>query len=200
MKKKRMLSLVVTGLLAMACFTGQASAKIVSGSWYSPAGSYAPNSGNYYTNSYNTYSGSCVDQVDLRMHNIKYNSSEVTAIKNYYNNSSYYHGLDATDMSGNLDTSTSSMSTNYPNPKFDTDDDGGDGNDEEAEFVSLSPTSINTSTSYYFYVDWNNRGGSVTCARDGYIELNAHESSKSFYGEYNTQWHAPLGTINYYKQ
>ncbi|KAA0548425.1 hypothetical protein FZW96_07575 [Bacillus sp. BGMRC 2118] len=200
-KKTKILGIVTASILALGVGTSPASAaKTVYGSWSNPAGSYAPTSGSYYTTS--AAGVGCNDTAKTRIYSVKYNSSEVTAIKNYYNNNSYYHGLDVTDMSNKLDTSTGSMSSNYPGYKFDTDDDDGNGNDEEAEVVSRYSTSINTTNSYSFYVDWTNRGNMdslVACAGDGYVEINAHESWNMGI-EYQTKYHSLLGTSNYYKQ
>jgi len=193
MKKKLIATLFASAMVLTSM--GNANATIIEGSWYNTADPYSPNSGNFYTNS---RAGSCNDYVDLRMHNIKYNSSEVTTVHNNYNNKNWYPGLDATDLNGNLSTTTSSMATNYPNPKFDTDNDDGVNGSEESEFVSLSPLSISTSSTYYFYVDWVNVGSFYTCATgSGTIELNAHESTP-FLSEYNTADYDKLGTVRYY--
>jgi hypothetical protein len=202
MFKKRLL--IVTTVVVFTLFSATTVfATLESGTWSNPSGSYAPSSGSYYTNS-ETGTIGCSNPVKLRMYSIKYDSNEVNAIKDYYNNNSYYHGLDATDMSISLDTETSDMATNYPGYKFDTDDDDGNGNNEEAELVSLDSTNINTTTNYYFYVDWLNKGNpaSITsCHKNGYIEMNAHESKKPWWtSEYNTVYFSTLDTVNYYTQ
>ncbi|MRG87917.1 hypothetical protein [Salinibacillus xinjiangensis] len=196
------LGVTIIVVCASLFFSISAFAQVVGGSWSYPAGSYAPNTGSYYTNSQE--GSSYNDLVYFRMHSIDYTYSEVSSIRDYYYDHNYYHGYDATDLNDNLDTSESSMATNLPNYKFDTDDDDANSIDEEAEVVSLSPTSISSTTDYYYSVDFVNRGGGsdsiYNAPGDGTIEINAHESSKAWNGEYNTQYYSRLGTVNYYAQ
>jgi len=172
-----------------------------SSSWSSSSGSYSPYKGSVTTvNSEDSYN----DYVTTNVTGIYYSSSAINSIKNYYYNNNYYHGIDATaldDTSSDIGA-TGWYSTNYPNPKFDTDDDGGNGPDEETEIVTLSPTSMVAGKSYYYKVKFKESRTCTYCAstrqESGYIAITAHESAKSFYGEYNTKYFDELTRV-YYK-
>lgn len=176
-------------------------ASAYSSSWTSASGSYSPYKGNVNTVA---SSDSINDYITTYVDSMYYNSSAITAIKNYYNNNNYYHGIDVTALD---DTSTDIgatgwYSTNYPNPKFDSDDDGGNGPDEETEIVSLSPLSMVAGTKYYFSVKFKESRTCTYCAstrsESGYIAVTAHESSGPVLGEYNTKYFDELTTV-YYK-
>jgi hypothetical protein len=172
-----------------------------SSSWSSSGGSYSPYKG--YANTASS-SDSYGDYITAKAYGIYYSSSAITAIKNYYYNNTYYHGIDITALDDTASDigATGWYSTNYPNPKFDSDDDGANGPDEETEIVTLSPTNMTTGTSYYFYSKFKESTTCTYCnpgrSETGYIAITAHESNKSWTGEYNTQYFDELTRV-YYK-
>ncbi|SHH70492.1 hypothetical protein [Clostridium grantii] len=157
-------------------------------SWSNPSGSYSPDSGSVRIDSYDFSQ----DQVYVHAYYMRYDDTTISSIMSYYNNNSYYPGIDITDMSDKL-TYNGYYSTNYPNPKFDTDDDDWDGKWEETEITVLSPSSIKTSTDYYFDVHFREYSqGTYT----GTINITASESIKQF-TEYNTKLFNTLKQMSY---
>lgn len=75
--------------------------------------------------------------------------------------------------------------SNYPNPKFDYEDDNllGDGADEEVEVVTQDEGSLKAGTSYYFNVVYNHKVQKGT----GKVLGSTHASDQSLTGEYNTK-------------
>jgi len=201
-KKIFIIPLVVTIILLVFC--SYVFAYYYSGSWTSASGSYAPYKGTFYTNSSivdTDGAGQHKTEIIARAHSMYYSSSAITAIRNYYNNNSYYPGIDIKDLEDTYGLDATYVSSNYPNPKYDLENNypyirGRD----EAEVVSLSPLSINTTTAYYFqakYYELAGEFGFYPGVMTGYMEATSHESYNQL-GEYNTAYWCQLKKV-YYK-
>lgn len=161
--KNRNLILGLTFILVFSAFsTAMASSSTHSTRWDhtndSTYGSYAPDTGGGYNSLSDTASDGqdyCSDYIDMRITEIDYDSAAVQSIHDYYNNNSYYPTLNVTDTADLADAYNAWYATNWPNEKWDTDDDSFNGPDEEAEVTSLSRLQVSASTDYYFYIDWD---------------------------------------------
>jgi hypothetical protein len=158
--------------------------------------SWAPYSGSAYTYTSGTTGGCTNDTIKVRASSIKYDSTAVSAIKSLYSSEGWYPGLDVTTLNYGDHMDASYITSNYPNPKYDTDNDDGDAanNAEESEVTSMSPGSMSTSTSYYYYVDFDfNYSGAtydIHCGGSGTIEITAHESDEVW-------WSSEMQTADY---
>jgi len=185
--------------ICVLVFVGNAFAwdRIFSSYWSDNPGdkgkdsSYAPNSGDVY--SYHDLGST--DRIKIQVEDARYDSSSISAIANYYYNNNWRHGLDVTDMTDRLDYN-GFWYTNYPDPKFDIDDDDFDGKNEETEVTCQRVLSMSAGTPYDFYVEFYNYYNPA--GSSGYLEVNSHESEySSFFDEYQTQAYDYLTSIYY---
>ncbi|OGO78228.1 MAG: hypothetical protein A2Y23_00480 [Clostridiales bacterium GWB2_37_7] len=193
-KKKSILMLVMIALLITIPFSIYAA----SSSWSSTAASYGPSTGSVQTVATN-YTYPTSDKLKVYS-TFKYTSSAITAIKNYYNNNSYYPGIDITDIGSNSHIdATGWYYTNLPNGKFDTDDDDWNTWYEETEITSLSPNSMVAGTTYYFDVEFREMYGEYDVpdkSFSGTFEVNTSESEAAG-SEYNTVHFSRLTNVGY---
>lgn len=191
MKKSKVFVFILT-IMILTVGTVSAAYYTYYSSWTSAEGSYAPYQGSVRSDS---YSRTGADDVEIHVYYVKYSSSAVARIQELALSALHlFPGLDVTDMSGNL-TYDGWYSTNYPNPKFDTDDDEPNGSSEETEITCQSPTLINTTTNYYFNVGFKEYGYAGS-SYSGTINITAHESYPQL-TEYQTYYFDTLDTIPY---
>ncbi len=163
-------------------------------SWSSAQGSYSPYTGSVRTDSY--FVSGTSDTVTVGVSGVKYSSSAISAITNYYNQNTWYPGIDVTEITStpNL-TSTGYWSTNYPSPKFDSDDDDWNGSSEETEITILAPWNMTTGTNYYYTVQFK-EFYNASNSYSGTFAVTSSESKKQL-TEYNTQLYNQLTTVSY---
>lgn len=187
MKKKKILPLLFVTLMFLGAFQLTAYAATYDTaytSWTSENASYGPDDGSYSVTSYTD--SHCRTQTYFI-----YDSSDVSAIRSYYDNNSYFPGIDITNTS--LQFSCSLQSSNLPNPHFDLDDDINSVyyGYEESEVTCESPYSISSGSQYYYIADFYEVASNGSTAS---FELNTSESYwSSFWGEYQTQAYSNLG-------
>ena len=78
---------------------------------------------------------------------MQWNQTRADGVRKYSKDNKYYTH-DHTDMNDKLNGWA--MWSNFPNPKFDWDDDNNDRLDEESEVVSVNKEFPKTNTTYYF--------------------------------------------------
>jgi hypothetical protein len=155
-------------------------------SWTSENASYGPDDGNYSVTSYDDSHCQCLTY-------FIYDSSDVSAIRSYYDNNSYFPGIDITNTSLQMDCRL--QSSTLPNPHFDLDDDYNSVyfGYEESEVTCESPYSISSGSQYYYRADFY-KIASPPSYNYASFELNTNESYWSgFWGEYQTQLYSNLG-------
>jgi len=149
-------------------------------------GTYVPRSGNF---SESVTGGQYTCRTAFR-----FDDANITSIKDYNNggdnpgsrcdNARTYVTLDqVADGDGGRDGLDADLIVStLPNPKYDYEDDNGDGRDEESEAVALG--SVTTSTQYAMRTYWNDRrkGGK----EDGGVIEVAFTMSKKGFSDYNT--------------
>lgn len=194
---------VFSSLVTFSILTPQVSADVRNyGSWNegdgTVDGSYSPYNGDAYVDSVARSTGQ--ELIEVRTYNIRYDTSAESSINNYYQTENAYPGMDITDNYDNLDYS-GYWASNYPDDKFDTDNDDGSPQVEETEVTSLDPYAIEPGIDYYFYVNFNNGGPYRNGGGDGTLQVTAHESVPDpFNVEYNTTAYDPLEVLSYYNQ
>ncbi len=190
MKKKKISAIFIVPLLLLTIFQITTFAATLydtsSCSWTSENASYGPDDGWFAVYSYDD-SG---DDYCKCKTQVVYNSSNVSAIRDYYDDDNEYPGLDITNMDDNFDAY--SYTSTLPDPYFDVDNDFPYSNgNEESEVTCESPYSISSDTEYNFIVYFDEMYQEDTAT----FQLNTSESYWSgFWGEYQTDWHSQLGS------
>ncbi|WP_380023781.1 hypothetical protein [Effusibacillus consociatus] len=115
--------------------------------------------------------------------NLKFTQERIDRIKQAYVDGRY-PGLDVKDTArANGQLNGSYQTSNYPNAKYDYEDDNEDGLIDELEMVSTDPRTMQANYDYYFWTTFDHQKQSGT----GQLEGSSHASTKnSFTGEYNT--------------
>lgn len=152
---------------------------------------HAPYEGDIYSN----IDLGSTDIIKIQVEHAKYDQASLDVIENEYRNNNLRTGLDVTDVTDRLAYLGPSAS-NYPDPKFDVDDDDFDGKQEESEVTCQRVLDIVAGQTYYFhspFYNYYNPAGS-----SGNLEVNSHMSWYDVItGEYQTEYHDFLNTIYY---
>lgn len=179
--KKVIVPILVIGLISPITSAHAGSGSVSTSEYFSP--------NTVYWQLGNDTSG---DVIRVKM-NGKYSSSRISEIQSIWELYGKSVGMNFQDAyyddDGYLDGS-SYVSTNYPDPKFDWEDDNDDNVDEEVEVVTETPEDLDSSTNYYFKVDYWYDESSGT----GKVYGTTHTSAESYTGEWNT---ADYETIKY---
>lgn len=93
------------------------------------------------------------DVVELWIKDCRYSDTKITKIRQKYIDNVAI-GLDQHDKNKDHLAPNASRSTNYPNPYYDREDDDEDGYDDESEVGCGAPSSLSSTTNYYFWQDW----------------------------------------------
>jgi hypothetical protein len=192
-KVKRKIGLSVLGILLALTFTFSITVIAATGSIDSTTKHYSPNTGKY-TYSNNTSTKTIIVQVK----DLVFDSTRINKIHNEgIDIGSYkrYPGLDFRDtQASNAALNGVNYQSNYPNPKYDLEDDSwsGDGANEEIEVVSLSPLEMKANFNYYFIGTYKH----VKSTGNGAIYASAHKSKAGF-SDYNTVEEEKLKYIDY---
>lgn len=167
---------VTTTIAAVFFLTSSITAFAQSGNIKSTSWFFSPSSGTWTYTSDSTH-------VDLNLDDLSYKKSSIDEIKERYVDG-LYPGFDIKDVDRDKSQLDSAFgSTNLPNPKYDHEDDNGDGYDDEVEVVSREPKDMKSTKDYYFHVSFKKKEKSGT----GQLQASSHASLRSFStGEYQT--------------
>ncbi|EJL45727.1 hypothetical protein PMI08_01612 [Brevibacillus sp. CF112] len=132
-----------------------------------------------YSGTFNVTKDSSYPKITARI-DFKYSANQKSEMMRYI---SYYPTYDFRDESKN-GFDGSFISTNFPDPKYDYEDDNGDGKDDELEAVSRDQWSISANTNYYVTSSF----GVVNTTNDPKVSSYASISVAPIYpgGDYNT--------------
>jgi hypothetical protein len=135
------------------------------------------------------------DAVRVLVKDMYYSKSDLTNFSKYWNG--YGLGIDVKDTNNQLTASPHLIATNYPNPKYDAEDDNFiDGKCEEAEVTCTTPSYMVADKPYSVTFEYSETTFTGT-SYSGVFSITSHVSLKSPTGEYNTSVADQLLTIGY---